>query len=224
MIFLFHGEDAAASRDALVKLKNRYDPDAVVSFDAAKVERDAFFTVLESVPLFAEKGLVAVEGELTRFDAFPSARSSADIAFWSGTELSASSKLLKFVKDRKGEVKNFKEIIPRNIFTFLDALSSRDKRKSFLECHRLLDAGEAPLYILTMIAWQMRNLLCFKLSSPHLPKLKPFVRGKLSRQAPNFAEKELVGIMRRILLSDVALKTTPLPPVLVIDGLVELIT
>ena len=95
-----------------------------------------------------------------------------------------------------------------------------------MELHRLLDQGESPIYLLTMLVWQVRNLLRAKLynNGGPKPKMAPFVLRKAQGQVRSFEEEGLVGIFRSLLDAEIKLKTTQLDPALVLDQLVGEIT
>ena len=230
MLYLLHGENVSASREALLELKKNYSSDSISVFDAKKFDADEFARVCETPSMFADRRLVVVEGKFPKFSIFKSQFSTlsptTDVVFWVGEKLRPSNKLFKLVKELGGQIRAFKPAIPKHVFGFLDALGYKNKQKSFLELHRLLDQGESPVYLLTMMVWQIRNLLKVKLSlnSGPKPKMNPFVLRKTKGQVKNFEEEELVGIFRKLLKVELSLKTTQQDPKLVLDLLVREIT
>lgn len=228
MFYLLHGENTSASRQALIDLKKNYSPDSVSIFDAKNLDFDELTRTLETPAMLAERRLVIIEGKppAPTMEQFSNVTISdlTDLVFWVGDELKTSDKLFKLVKAADGQVRIFKEAVPKNVFGFLDALGYKNKRRAFLELHRLLDGGQAPLYLLTMITWQIRNLLKIKLQSPDAKKMNPYVLRKVQSQTKNFEEEELVGIFKNILNAETKLKTSPIDPNLVLDCLVDKIT
>ena len=237
MLYLLHGEDISASRQALLDLKKDYSPDSISVFDAKKLDADEFVRVYETPALLSDRRLIVVEGKppgkipnpidpkdrRLRISQIPNFPSTTDVVFWVGEELKSSNKLFKQVKELGGQIRHFKPVVPKHVFGFLDALGYKNKQKAFLELHRLLDQGESPVYLLTMIAWQIRNLLKVKLSigGGPKPKMNPFVLRKAQSQVKNFEEEELVGIFHKLLEAEIALKTTQQDPKLVLDLLVN---
>lgn len=222
MIYLLHGENVGASRQALLDLKENYSADSVSVFDSKNFDEDEFVRACGTPSLLSDRRLIIVEGKLpvTNYQ-LPVTSAAADIVFWLGEELKPSNKLFKLVKKAGGQISHFKPAIPKHVFGFLDALGYRNKKKSFLELHRLLDQGEAPLYLLKMMVWAARNWLNVKLQTPVVKKMHPFVQRKTKSQAKNFEEEELVGGFHRLLEAEIALKTTQQDPVLVLDLLVD---
>lgn len=227
MLYLLHGENVGASRQALLDLKKNYSSDSISVFDAKKFDVDEFLRVCETPSLLSDRRLIVIENKppqltIQQFSNLTICP-SVDLVFWLGEELKSSHKLFKLIKDLGGQIQHFKPSIPKHVFGFLDALGYKNKEKSFLELHRLLDQGEAPVYLLTMIVWQVRNLLKVKLSlnGGPKPKMNPFVLRKAKSQVKNFEEEELVGIFHKLLEAEIELKTTRLDPVLVLDRVVD---
>ncbi|MSU60689.1 MAG: DNA polymerase III subunit delta, partial [Candidatus Staskawiczbacteria bacterium] len=76
------------------------------------------------------------------------------------------SKLSNFKKDgtvKKDDVELFvKPRIELDIFKTIDALAAKNKKLALALLHKHLDGGEVPLYLLSMIAYQFKNLLIVK--------------------------------------------------------------
>jgi DNA polymerase III delta subunit len=241
MLYLLHGENISASRQALVDLKKNYSADSVSVFDAKKFDADEFVRACETPSLLSDRRLLVVENKLppatiSRLFA-PSDSSSAnliqfnnltiypsiDLVFWLSEELKPSNKLFKLVKEAGGQIRRFRPTIPKHVFGFLDALGYKNKQKALLELHRLLDQGESPIYLLTMIVWQVRNLLSVKLAANGgpKPKMAPFVWRKTQGQVKNFREEEIVKAFRSLLDAEIQLKTSSIDPMLVLDRVVD---
>ena len=103
-----------------------------------------------------------------------------------------------------------------NIFEMVDALGQRDGQRAARLLHQLLDEGEHPLALLGMIVRQFRILIQVKelnargLSQQDIAsrlRLHRFVVRKVVRQAMNFSMEQLETIYRRLLETDVAIKT-----------------
>lgn len=223
MLFLLHGSDVSSSRQALLEIKKNYSPESVTTFAAEKFDSDELKRVSETPSMFSDRRLVVIEGKLpTTGYPLPTIPPATDLIFWIGEELKSSNKLVKLVRDSGGQVRLFRERIPRHVFGFLDALAYKNKKKAFLELHRLLDQGEAPLYLLTMIVWQFRNLLSVKVSTSQSVKgMNPYVLRKAQSQVKNFEGEELISIFKDLLNAEVKLKTSNFDPVFILDRLVN---
>jgi DNA polymerase-3 subunit delta len=119
------------------------------------------------------------------------------------------------------------------IFDFVDALGERSGRKAALLLQRLLDEGKDESYLLAMIIRQFRLLIQVKElkqageASPsiaRLIKIHPYPAKKLYAQATNFVPEQLERIYRRLLETDVQIKSGELTPAMAIDLLVAGLT
>ena len=104
----------------------------------------------------------------------------------------------------------------QNLFAFIDDLSLRRRGPALRALRALLDDGQAGIYILTMIARQVRILLNVqelmgKRSRPEDMAaqlgLAPFLVRKALDQARGFAPHELAALHERLLAIDHATKT-----------------
>lgn len=119
-----------------------------------------------------------------------------------------------------------KEEIHPNIFALIDALGARDIKKAYRLLDELLSSGENESYILSMIAYQFRNLLIIKdllesQKSLSASGLRPFVLGKAKVQAQNFTKDQLKNIYGKLLETDLHIKNGSLKPYLALDLLIS---
>ena len=96
-----------------------------------------------------------------------------------------------------------------NVFKLTDALAKRDKKRALEALYTALDSGEKPTELLGLLAWQIRNLLRFKLSPDKSSDLKlhPFVLEKTREAARFFSISELNAILSKIIDLDFVFKT-----------------
>lgn len=153
-----------------------------------------------------------------------------------GTDLwQLSNEIAKLATYNKSITPETVELLVRaqtqsDIFTLIDALASQNKKKAFLELHRLTENGENELYILSMIVYQYRNMLVVRdfvergvTSSYDLAsraKLHPFVAGKTLNLVRNYKLDELKDIYSLLLEQDIAIKTGKIQPGPALDLLV----
>jgi DNA polymerase-3 subunit delta len=116
-----------------------------------------------------------------------------------------------------------------NIFDMVDALGQRDGQQAAKLLHQLLDEGEHPLALLGMIVRQFRIMIQVKelngqgLNQQDIAarlKLHRFVVKKAVRQAMNFSMEQLETVYRKLLETDVAIKTGQMDDILALDMLV----
>jgi DNA polymerase-3 subunit delta len=115
------------------------------------------------------------------------------------------------------------------IFDLVDALGRRDGRAAAQTLHRLLDAGEHPLGLLSMIVRQFRLLIQVKelkaegANPQTIAKelgIHPFPARKLHNQATYFTTAQLEAVYRHLLETDVAIKSGEIEAEVALDLLV----
>ncbi|OGO39832.1 MAG: hypothetical protein A2Z04_00610 [Chloroflexi bacterium RBG_16_57_9] len=120
-----------------------------------------------------------------------------------------------------------------SVFEMVDAIAARDRRRALNLLHELLDDGQPPLYLLTMIVRQFRILMQLRELSaqgegPEAIRarlgLHPFVVEKGLRQARNFSLAQLDTIYDSLLVTDTAIKTGQSDPILALDLLIASLT
>lgn len=119
--------------------------------------------------------------------------------------------------------------ISANIFQTIDALAQRNKKNALKLLYQHFEEGENAIYILTMFAYQFRNLLIIKeliekgVPYPELAqrtKIHPFVIKKSFQQIKNFSLEGLKKIYLRIEDLDLAIKTGRIEPKAALEMLV----
>jgi len=132
--------------------------------------------------------------------------------------------------NKKIEVKDIellvKPKIEPEIFKTIDAIASRNKKQALELIHKHLEKGDNPLYLLSMINFQFRNLLTIrdlieKNKSPYTlleeAALHPYVIKKSYFQAQKFKIDELKKIYQKIFQVDLAIKTGKVEPETALD-------
>lgn len=143
------------------------------------------------------------------------------------------NKLSNFKKDstiKKDDVELFvRPRIELDIFKTIDALAAKNKKQALTLLHKHLDEGEAPLYLLSMIAYQFKNLLVVKelaqkgLMYASIVKksgLHPFVVKKTYFACNQFSFEELKKIYQNIFQVDLDIKTGKIEAETALDMLV----
>ncbi|MDE3230069.1 MAG: DNA polymerase III subunit delta [Chloroflexota bacterium] len=115
---------------------------------------------------------------------------------------------------------------PTSVFDLTDALARRDQRRALALLHELLADGVAPLAIVGLAAAQTRTLLQVKALSARgmsafqiaqTAGLAPFAVEKALRLVGRFTTEQLEAAHRALLGVDVSLKSTAMPPALLLD-------
>jgi len=107
------------------------------------------------------------------------------------------------------------------IFELTDALSEKKSQKALNLLTKTLDSGENEIYLVTMLARQVRNLLIVKDLSDHRlseseivskTHLHPFVIKKSLSQSRNFTAEQLLTLHGKLAGLDLELKSTSTDP------------
>lgn len=164
------------------------------------------------------------EEEFLKFRKEISAEALDKLVSFTGNDLWQLSndikKLVNFQPEGKIEEKNIellvKPTIELDIFRTIDAIAEKNKKRALFLIHKHLERGDNPVYLLSMINFQFRNLLIIKdLIEKRLPyysilktaKLHPFVVRKTYQQAGKFTFQEIKKIYRKIFQADLDIKT-----------------
>lgn len=147
-----------------------------------------------------------------------------------------SNEIMKLVSFRKeGAIKKedintlVRTKVETDIFETIDAIAQKNKKKAIELLHKHLEKGDSPLYLLSMINFQFRNLLIIKelvekrnTYNAILKKsgLHPFVVKKSYYQSQKFSFEELKKIYRKIFQVDLEIKTGKIEPEVALDMLI----
>jgi DNA polymerase-3 subunit delta len=117
-----------------------------------------------------------------------------------------------------------------SVFALVDAIGLRQREKAMRVLHELLEAGAAPLYLLSMIERQFRILLQVKdmqargVARPDMQKTlgirHSFIIQKSLRQAQNYSMAALESIYERLAGVEQKIKTGEIEDLLALDLLV----
>ena len=119
--------------------------------------------------------------------------------------------------------------IETDIFKTIDAIAEKNKKRALELLHKHLEKGDSPLYLLSMINYQFRNLLIVKdfieRCKPYniiLRKsgLHPFVVKKSYYQSQKFSFQELKKIYRKVFQIDLNIKTGRIESEMALDLLI----
>ena len=139
-------------------------------------------------------------------------------------------KLISYKKGKKIEIEDVNLLvrpkIETDIFKTIEAMAVKNKKQALSLLHKHLEKGDNPLYLLSMISFQFRNLLIIKdlieKGRPFYALAKethfhPYVIRKTYSQAQKFSIQELKKIYQKIFQIDLKIKTGQLDTRLALD-------
>lgn len=197
MIFVFHGDNQPKLREEFLEFKKNYGETRFWEGKLAQLPSS-----LATPSLFKKKELVVLEdpdlSQLDQLGKLGKLRPDLLLLF-SRRLIPAELNQLKGAK-----VFTFWEEVPKNVFPFLDALLTRDRKKALLEAHRLLREGTDLDFLLKMIGWQMRNLA--RVREGEVLGMSPYVVGKLKKFASAWKSADLRRAFSLLLQEDLRQK------------------
>jgi DNA polymerase-3 subunit delta len=205
-IILLYEEDKILERDKLLKLLKKQ----------AKAQE---FPLLDGAKLRNW-----IKQEFAKFKTEINSEVADKIIDFAGNDLwQISNEVKKLVSFKKGKRINVEDVellvkpkIESDIFKTIDAIAAKNRKQALLLIHNHLEKGGNPVYLLSMINFQFRNLLMVKelieKQKPYyaiakMTKLHPFVVRKSYQQAAGFSFAELKKIYQQLFEVDLAIKT-----------------
>jgi DNA polymerase-3 subunit delta len=188
----------------------------------------------EFKPLEGEKLKEWLRKELTKFKTEIEPKALELLIVYLGNDLWAlSNEIKKLVNFKSRERIKPEDVellvkpkIETDIFKTVDAIAQKNKKTAISLIHKHLEKGDNPLYLLSMINFQFRNLLIIKdLIEKNRPyyailkqsRLHPFIVKKSWQQAKKFTLPELKKIYQKIFQVDLSIKTGKLEPTVALD-------
>lgn len=121
--------------------------------------------------------------------------------------------------------------LQEGVFDLVDAIAARNSKRALEVFHALISERTNELYILTMIIWQLRNLLLAKTAGPISPgelskqaKMSPFVAGKMLDRQRSYTEDALKRAFTAAVDTDYAIKTGQGEPQQLVEALIVNLT
>jgi len=119
--------------------------------------------------------------------------------------------------------------IDPDVFQTINFMASKNKKEALKLLKKHIEKGDAPLYLLSMISFQFKNLLIMKeLVEKNMPYsliaketgIHPYVVQKTYSQVGQFTLSELKKIYQKIFEVDSAIKTGKIDPEMALDLLI----
>ena len=220
--FLENGEKLAGSKDIVVIREEEDIPpkDALFKF-LLKNAKTQEFQMLDNARLknWAKK-------EFEKHQAVIQPEALGQLAGYVGNDLwNFSQEIQKLSAFKKNATILLADVnllvkpqVGTDIFKTIEALALKDKKKALWLIHEHLEKGDSPLYLLSMINFQFRNLLIAKKTG----KINghPYFARKTLWLAENFGLDKLKQIYCGILEADLKIKTGRIDPQTALDLLI----
>lgn len=234
------GKNKVVAEEMLERLDEVPDSTIVVLYDPEVDKRGRYFKTLSKLPKAAEFKPLAppqlmrwIEDEATKLGSSIDRPAVQELLNRCGDDqwrLQGEITKLATYNDKitKADVEALVEVSEeQNVFAFLDSVMAGDLRASLGGLERLQVVGQNEMYILTMLLWQLRQVLLAKLSgltnSNELAKqasLSPYAAGKAITLARKVDEETLKDMYTACVDCEYGIKTGKATPEELLEGLV----
>jgi DNA polymerase III delta subunit len=211
MITLLHGDYIEASRNELVRLKEKSHGKEIRELDGRTIELSSLTQSLESTSMFGGDTVVIIErlfGKLGRQtkkieslgQIISRASGTIDVILWEDKEVGKT--VIKYLGDTVN-VRLF--ALPVYIFQLLDGLKP-DNAAALLSLYENMKHTDAPELIFSMIVKRVRQLI--GIMDGGAPEgLAPWQAARLTTQAKSFTMEKLLSMYELLHTIEVHIKT-----------------
>lgn len=173
--------------------------------------------------------------EFEKYNARIDAQALDKLIEYVGSDLWRMSNEIKKLSSYKKnvEMKDIKLLIrsstETDIFKTIEAIAQKNKKQALSLLHQHIEKGDSPVYLLSMVNFQFRNLLIvkdlIKKAKPYYSIVKesglhPFVVKKTYYLAQQFSFEQLKKIYQKIFKLDMQIKTGKVEPATALDLLI----
>ncbi len=219
------------------EIKNFKNSKEIILFYEGEITEDNFFKKIKENSKWQEFGILEgeklklwVKREIKKLGGEIEERALDKLIEFVGSDLwrmeNEIKKLISFSQDKKIKQKDVeilvKPEIEMDVFKTIDAIAKRNRILALKLIQKHLERGESPLYLLSMINFQIRNIILIKdLIERKRPLAKaglhPFLLQKTIYQAKKFSFPEIKKIYQRIFEIDFKIKTGQIKPELALE-------
>ncbi len=198
MIYIFHGENLSLSRDQILKIQKTANFESKTDILIEDTTPQQLSDAISSFDFFGNPPFVILDisnAGRSNVDDFINVLKKAPkesvIAILSSKELSNANKFIKTASELGAKILFSRKVSEFNIFNFIDNVFSGKRDISYKDLAVLINNGQDPIYILTMLEYALRNIAYIKFNSPLVGKMNPFTRVKAANQARLFSEESI---------------------------------
>jgi len=228
MIYIVHGNDLAKSRALIVNQQKKKGVESKTEVSIADVTPQQLAEICAAADLFGQLPFIVFDITGTRkknlkdyVEVLKKCPVEADIVVLSSKSLTKTNPFLKNASTLKAKVIGNEKAPKGNVFSFLDALFAKNRKVTYKKLATLLKEGTDPFYIMSMIAWGLRNIAYVKWEAPAAKNMSPFVKSKTTRVTSNFTESAVEKAFSTLYLTDKKTKIGEITPDMAVTVLIE---
>lgn len=215
MLYIFHGSDmdksSAKARVLVASLRAKKPDAAFVRIDGNSWNKTIIEENIGGQGLFSSKSIIFLDRVMENIEArevmpgmLPSMKSSENIFIILENKIDAEIKKSfskyadKILSSDKDKIKKDDQ---KKVFALADALGERAAVRTWGIYRELLDGGASPESLLGTIFWQVKCMvLATRVKTAGEAGLNPFVYSKSKCYVNNFLEKELDGLLEKLVV------------------------
>jgi DNA polymerase III delta subunit len=198
MIYLFHGDDLAKTREAIFNLISKANINTKLEIDLAQTTPDEIYTQVFAKDLFGGNRCLIIDiSKMGKTDIVPYMEKIQDkpadllLIIFTDKPLTKANALIKNTLKIPMKIYEFNKVVEGKTFNYVDALFTKDRKKAYKELNLLEREDEDIFKILGAIQFSLRNILYIKFHAPQASSMHPFVKAKATSQSKKFEDDEL---------------------------------
>lgn len=215
MFILIHGSNQTASRNLILSEAKKENVSQIKEYGISIEEISILETTL-CQDIFGDKTLNVVniaritKSQMEKLFNLLKRYPQSLVVLVTTKDLEDSNPMVKIVKALRGRVVSVAVERSNQVFKLLNNLFDKNESGTYKELKLLLEIDNDPVFILSMLQYQLRNITMAKLGlGDSLPK---FQVNQAKRQATLFTEGKLFSLYEMLFNFDVGLKTGKILP------------
>ncbi len=228
MIFLLHGDNLPRSRETIIQLQQKLSTQNKKEVSIGDISAHELKELCASFDIFSEPPFIVLDisdagnKNVTDYvNVLKTIPTQTNLVLLADRELSKANAFLKASSELKSKVVFSKSAPTSNVFKFIDAVYTKNRKLAYSELRDLLVSYEDPFYLFSMLLYGLRNIAYAKFNSPALDKMAPFVKSKAIAQAHKFTHTQIHNLYTDFYNIDKNLKTGKLSQELVVAYTIE---
>ena len=213
MIYILHGDNLSAIRTYILKLQQELNAESKSELTLDQ-SADDVYSATASADFFGNNPFVTLDiSDLGRKNAdayievLTKVPADTTLIIFSNKELGKANAFLKAAPELKARTLVFNDVPKSNVFKFVDAVFSKNRKLAYLELSNLEEDGEDAFYIFSMLMYGLRNLVYLKFDSAMQHKISPFMKSKFVRFSQGFEGGEIKSLYQDLYDMEVKAKT-----------------
>jgi DNA polymerase III delta subunit len=228
MIYLLHGDDFAKSRYLVQNQQEKLNTKNRTDLDLKEQPLKDIVMAVSTPRLFGE--LPFVGADITNAPKFAAEEgqtlvektpAESILILLANKSLPKTNIFIQSATKNNLKIITNEMIITSDVFRFVDALFSKNRKAVYTELAKLLKEDKDVFYIFSMVLYGLRNLASYVFDPSSGANLKPFQLSKVKKQAETFSAQKMLNLYAEIYTLEKKAKTGIIDPDMFITMTVE---